>query len=154
MKIKKILCPIDYSNFSNAANYYASLFAESSGAEIIYLNVLWPPNNDGSIEDQLEELHTQLTLRIRPIVHDLSYTFETRSGTPATEILKLASESNVDLIVMGTHGTTGLARLLHGSVCGKVLRNAPCPVMAVKDSMKVDWILPDQGQANEPPQTT
>jgi len=53
-------------------------------------------------------------------------------GDVATEILRLAQETGSDLIVMGTHGRTGLARLLMGSVAEQVVRKAPCPVLTVK----------------------
>lgn len=141
MKVTRILCPIDYSFYSKAANYYASLFADSMGSEIIYLNVLFPPRIDGPIEDQLKKLHAQLSLKVRPFVHGVKHVHEVRDGDPAKEILRLAEERNVDLIVMGTHGTTGLARLLHGSVCAEVLRKSTCPVMAVKDALNMNWVM-------------
>jgi universal stress protein A len=57
---------------------------------------------------------------------------EVRQGQSAEEIVRLATERKADLIVMGTHGRTGLARLLAGSVAESVLRTAPCPVLAVR----------------------
>jgi nucleotide-binding universal stress UspA family protein len=53
-------------------------------------------------------------------------------GDAATEIVRVAQETHCDLIVIGTHGRTGLSRVLMGSVAEKVLRQAPCPVLAVK----------------------
>jgi nucleotide-binding universal stress UspA family protein len=53
-------------------------------------------------------------------------------GDPATEIIRYATASNIDLIVMGTHGRTGLERLLLGSVAEQVLRGAPCSVLVAK----------------------
>jgi nucleotide-binding universal stress UspA family protein len=55
-----------------------------------------------------------------------------KEGDPAAEILRLAQEARVDLIVMGMHGRTGLGRLLMGSVAERVVRQAPCPVLTVK----------------------
>lgn len=141
MKIERILCPIDFSLYSKAANFYASLFADANDAEVIYLCVNYPPRNDGPVEDRLDDLYTKLNYEIRPFVHGVRHRFEVRDGNPAKEILKLAEEFHVDLVIMGTHGTTGLARLLHGSVCEKVLRSAKCPVMAVKDRLNINWIL-------------
>ena len=126
--------------YSKAANFYASLFADTNDAELIYLCVNSPVKNE-PVEDQLDDLYSKLSYEVRPFVHDVRHRFEVRLGRPADEILKVAEEFKVDLIVMGTHGTTGLKRLLHGSVCGKVLRSATCPVMAVKDKLQVDWIL-------------
>src|SRR5262249_7953655 len=56
-------------------------------------------------------------------------------GDPGREILRAARETGADLIVMGTHGRTGLTRLLTGSVAEKVLRKAPCPVLTVKTAV-------------------
>ena len=53
-------------------------------------------------------------------------------GDPATQIVRVAQETRCDLIVLGTHGRTGLGRLLMGSVAEQVLRKAPCPVLTVK----------------------
>jgi nucleotide-binding universal stress UspA family protein len=123
MKIKRILCPIDYSMYSKAANYYASLFADASGAQIIYLNVNWPPTNV-PVEDRLDDLFTKLSTEVRPFVHDVRHKFEVRNGDPPKEILKLAKDQNVDLIVMGTLGATGVTRLLQCLRQG----NAKCKV--------------------------
>ena len=59
-------------------------------------------------------------------------TAEVREGTPFYEIIQFAKENDIDLIVMGTHGHTGLAHLLMGSVAEKVVRKAPCPVLTVR----------------------
>ncbi len=72
------------------------------------LGQLWPPDPGVSVERHLLK------------------------GDPADEILRLARLSQCDLIVMGTHGLTGLDRLLMGSVAERVLRKAPCPVLTVK----------------------
>lgn len=143
MKINRILCPIDYSTYSKAANYYASLFAEAADALIIYLNVNWPPTNE-PVEDRLDDLFEKLSTEVRPFVHNVRHKYEVRDGDPTKAILSIAEEQLVDLIVMGTHGATGLERLLHGSVCGKVLRQSKCPVMAVKDKFKAGWILDNE----------
>jgi nucleotide-binding universal stress UspA family protein len=57
---------------------------------------------------------------------------EVGEGVPAEEIIRVARERDVDLIVMGTHGHTGLAHVLLGSICDKVVRRAPCPVLTVR----------------------
>ena len=73
----------------------------------------------------------QLT-RIRPDDPSIPFEHRTRTGDAAEEITALAREAGCDLIVMGTHGRTGLARWLMGSVAEKVLRHALCPVLTVK----------------------
>lgn len=145
MKLNRILCPIDYSPFCRAANFYASLFADECGAAVIFLNVGEPSAGKSDVEATLDDLYAELSTTMRPFIHDVRHSFEVRFGDPAKEILKLSSERNVDLIVMGTHGRTGANHLLHGSVCEKVLREAGCPVMAVKSALNVDWVLADAG---------
>src|SRR4029077_6616144 len=66
----------------------------------------------------------------------------TMSDTPAAEIVKYAGAHDVDLIVMGTHGRAGMARLLHGSVAETVVRTAPCPVLTVRHP-EHDFVVPD-----------
>jgi len=157
MKLNRILCPIDFSPYGQAANYYASVFAENCQAEIIYLSVAWPPSIEKNVENRLDDLYLELTTKVRPLIHEVRHTYEVRDGDPAKQILQLATERNVDLIIMGTHGRTGSRRLLYGSVCQKVLRRASCPVMAVKLSFKTDWVLPETGDQrgeNEPTAST
>lgn len=149
MKINRILCPIDFSIYSKAANYYASLFADANDAELVYLSVNYPPSSDGPVEDLLDDLYLKMNYEVRPFIHDVRHRFEVRDGNPASEIVKASEEIGADLIVMGTHGTTGIARLLYGSVCSKVLRSAKCPVMAVKDVMKLDWTIDEDPASAE-----
>lgn len=65
---------------------------------------------------------------------DLRIERHLRKGDPATEILKFAKETAPDIIIMGTHGRTGLSHVLMGSITEKVIRKAPCPVLTVKAS--------------------
>jgi nucleotide-binding universal stress UspA family protein len=81
-------------------------------------------------EDPLT-VRTQLA-RISPTDSSVSTQHRLLEGDPAEEILKVAQGEGVDMIVMGTHGATGLTRLLMGSVAEHVLRKAPCPVLTVR----------------------
>jgi len=144
MNVKRILCPIDYSKDSQAANVYASLFADATGAEIIYLNVDRFLVDEGSVEERSHELQLRLRNSVRPLVRDIHHSFVVREGEPAREILNLATEKEVDLIVIGTQGRTGAKRLLNGSVCEKVLRHATCPVMAIKAAKNTPENSPEQ----------
>lgn len=143
MKLNRILCPIDYSPYSKAANYYASVFAEAVDAEIIFLSVADPPTKGHDADENLDDAYMELSTKVQPFIHNLRHDFEVRSGNPAKAIVDVANSRSVDLIVMGTHGRTGASHMLHGSVCEKVLRNASCPVMAVKSTLDFDWVLPE-----------
>lgn len=142
MKLNRILCPIDYSEFSKAANFYASTLAKITDAEIIFVHVAYPPYSDSQIEDEIEAEMLEFSHKIRPFIPEVRHCFEICCGNPADKILEMAKQRNVDLIVMGTHGRTGSSRLLHGSVCENVLRHAVCPVMVVKSSIDPKWVLP------------
>lgn len=144
MNFRRVLCPIDFSRFSKAANYYASLFADSGEAELVFLAVNDEIPGEGQFEKVLDDLFTKLTNDVRPFVPGIKHRYLVHHGDPATEILKAVDSQDVDLVVMGTHGKTGFSRLLFGSVAAKVLRNAKCPVMVVKDKLNVDWILPGE----------
>jgi nucleotide-binding universal stress UspA family protein len=134
--IHRILHPTDYSDCSNAAFAAAAGLARSLGAELIVLHVMAPieviPMHAGALayphgdrqqaRDMLEKV-TDPPVRVRHLLLE---------GNPIDEILRTAREEEADLIVMGTHGWTGLNRFLLGSVAEHVLRKAPCPVQTVK----------------------
>lgn len=136
MNIKRILCPIDFSNFNEAANTYASLLAQSSGAEIIYLHVSVPEVPYGSyayIDMRQEEENDRKRLEeIKPTVAGVPTKHVVEFGLPSEKIVEYANENAIDLIVMGTHGRTGLKRVFMGSVAETVVRKADCPVLALK----------------------
>jgi nucleotide-binding universal stress UspA family protein len=143
--LKRILLPTDFSKYSKAAVGYAAAFADKFGAEIHLLHVaqnlavflpdmvnVMPPvmptleQLSGAIKDAMNKLIAEEHLE-RFTVHQ-----EIREGTPFHEIIQLAKDKNIDLIIMGTHGHTGLAHVLLGSVSEKVVRKAPCPVLTVR----------------------
>jgi nucleotide-binding universal stress UspA family protein len=141
MNIKTILCPHDFSNFSEAANEYASVMAKATDAKIIYLHVTHPdiPHSayayidfDREQKVALEELE-----KVKPTIKGVPAEYQVKFGLPSDEIVNFASERGVDLIVLGTHGRTGLKRALLGSVAEVVVRKSQCPVLAVKADSKV-----------------
>ena len=117
MHIDKILCPIDFSDFNQAANEYACILAKSTGAEIIYLHASLPlATTYGSygyidIDEEADRDQKQLE-EFQPTLDGIKASHEIRFGTPAVMIIDFANENDVDLIVMGTHGRTGLGRVL------------------------------------------
>jgi universal stress protein A len=140
--IKVILHPTDFSPRSEQALQLACALARDAGARLIVLHVLErplivysgvalaPPAPPPS-EEERRKRREQLE-QVRPA--DPAVVIERRleEGDPATAIVQVAQETGCDLIVMGTHGRTGLARLLMGSVAEKVVREAPCLVLTVK----------------------
>ncbi len=142
MHINKILCPIDFSDFNQAANEYASILAESTGAAIIYLHVSLPLattyGSYGYIDIDQEAVRDQKRIeKIKPTIEGVGCSYEIRFGSPAVMIIDFAEENNVDMILMGTHGRTGLRRAVMGSVAEAVVRKAKCPVLAIKSGTKV-----------------
>jgi nucleotide-binding universal stress UspA family protein len=77
-------------------------------------------------QEELDRLEVPGAEQVRQVVR------EVQSGPPFVEIVRYAKEHDVDLIVMGTHGRTGIAHALIGSVAEKVVRKAPCPVLTVR----------------------
>jgi len=153
MKLTKILAPTDFSNFSGFALEWAAHFAQCTKADLVFLHVI--PEEEGRIieeitgegaiiripkgirEDVVKDRQKKLTDQYnmvvsREIKNVLRVEEITRIGVPFLEIIKVAKEKEVDLIVMGTHGRTGLAHVLIGSVAEKVVHHAHCPVLTVK----------------------
>lgn len=111
MNLRKILCPVDFSDFSIVANEYASLLAQSCSAELIYLQVSLPDvtlNSYAYVDlPSLEKEARKELQSIAPSVPGVNASYEVAFGSPATKIVEYAVEHGVDLIVMGTHGRTG-----------------------------------------------
>ncbi len=131
IRIGKLLYTTDFSSYSNQAYFHAVALAEHHGASLTVLFVYKPgfgggpdASEPGYWQDQLEQ--------IRPVDPRISVRHVFLEGDPAAEIVRYARDAGMDLIVMGTHGRTGLERLLMGSVAEKVLREAPCSVLVVK----------------------
>lgn len=141
MNIKRILCPIDFSESNEATNQYASVLASASGAEIVYLHVSIPDIPYGTtvyvdLEQDEERCRKQLQT-INPTIDGIPAAHVVEFGTPANQIVTYAKENGIDLIVMGTHGRTGIQRALMGSVAEVVVRKAECPVLALKSGTEV-----------------
>ncbi len=143
---KHILVPLDGSAFAEAALPYAQSLAGKYQAEITLLRVIVPPRWPGVLEAELPELIERLSktaaqdatsyLQYRQEslqAQGLRVTARAQSGEPAPDlILEIAKELNCDLIVMSTHGRSGLQRWMFGSVAERVLRHAEIPVMLIR----------------------
>jgi nucleotide-binding universal stress UspA family protein len=142
--ISRILHPTDLSKNSRAALRYASDLARHYHADLHLVTVVDTRGFTGSIaepeffpmdflQDYMKETETKLTeLTFEGMQHCGKIVREVFSGTPYTEIIKYVDKSGIDLIVMGTHGYTGIKHLLIGSVAENVVRRAPCPVLTVR----------------------
>ena len=144
VKIEKILCPVDYSEFSEYGLDYALHLAEMIGAELHLLHVVevplmpsYPITGMPGLGMPVEELDAGANDRMDEIVEECRNEHKAthgtvRTGTPFLEIINYAKELPADMVVMGTHGRTGLKHMLIGSVAEKVVRKSPCPVLTVK----------------------
>lgn len=143
MNAKKVLFPTDFSTLSDAAIDYAAALAKEGGGELLIVHVEEPPIAYGAGEMYygVSEPDTQALTKMLHAVAPTDPSVPCRRrlliGNPADEIVRLAEEENVDLIVMGTHGRTGFKRFLMGSVAEAVVRRAECPVLTFKPTQRV-----------------
>lgn len=135
IRITKILYPTDFSSYSNQAYFHAIALAENHGASLTILFVQPPeslhPDAHGDEAFTRSYWRNQLE-QIRPTNPDITVRHVLLQGDPAEEIVRYGRDAGMDLIVMGTHGRTGVERLVLGSVAEKVLRDASCSVLVVK----------------------
>ena len=149
-----ILHPTDFSEASQLACVNAVELARQCGAKLTVLHVYPDPTrvpDAWSIHDPRPELEDALGL-VAADVPDVPVERLLRVGTPAETIVEYAKRHNCDVIVMGTHGRTGLGHLLMGSVAEKVIRAAPCPVLVVPQhtAKKAEPLEPPRHQPVRP----
>jgi nucleotide-binding universal stress UspA family protein len=148
--IRTILYPTDFSPEAGPAFEVACALAREGHGRLVILHVERPPlttlGGMAAVPPLPNEYDRQLVWEQWklsqpppsgiPVEHRLEY------GEAADIILKTAQEIGADLIVLGTHGRTGLRRLLMGSVAEQVVREASCPVLTVRTSVQPPWTLP------------
>lgn len=136
MQIKRILVPIDFSNDSLNALAYARDLATHVGAELLLLHVIEPIHfiTESDVYTQQRHLSTAQLECIAAELRAQGQPFRTmvRGGIPSKVIDDTAARARASLIVMGTHGRTGLAHAVIGSIAEKVVRTARCPVLTVR----------------------
>ena len=137
MNIKNIMCPVDFSEHSELALNYARFIAEATGATIHLVHATIPPVEyiQGYLEvkKEIEEQRNHALQELNSIdIPGVPVERHLLGGVPMDEVVKYADSNNIDLIVIPTHGRSGVMRLLMGSVAEEIVRKAPCPVMAVK----------------------
>ncbi|HTU92543.1 MAG TPA: universal stress protein [Gemmataceae bacterium] len=133
-----VLHPTDFSDNSEFAFRVACALARDYDARLVLLHVIPPPmviyaggpvpaETWPSVEEVKEKLR-----QLESLAHRVRVESQVLEGDPVDMILRAAEETRSDVIVMGTHGRTGLGRLLLGSVAESVIRKAPCPVLSAK----------------------
>jgi universal stress protein A len=144
LQLSRILLPTDFSERAAEATKYACALAEQFGAELHVIHVVPNPDIamfDFGISPELGEriLHAkesaekELNRYVDPSwAEGRTVVTKVLEGPAFVEIIRYARENDVDLVVLGTHGRTGLAHVLLGSVAEKVVRKAPCPVLTVR----------------------
>jgi nucleotide-binding universal stress UspA family protein len=146
--LRRILFPTDFSDLSRHVLSYARSFAESFEAELHMLHVVdesfqyWMATGPNSLPvgPSPEELATASEKAMADFVRQhladatgMAIITKVVVGRPFLEIIRYSRDQQIDLIVLGTHGRSGLSHVLMGSVAEKVVRKAPCPVLSVRD---------------------
>ena len=139
-QLRRILVPTDFSKCAEKALQYAVPFARQFGAELILLHVIPPTVVLQTSEIMLqgvpettEEAQVGLDELRNSIARDIASTAQVRRGSPAPEIVDAAKELDIDVIILSTHGRTGLSHVLLGNTVEKVVRRANCPVLVVRE---------------------
>lgn len=141
--LKQILVPVDFSDNSKKALQYAIPFAEQFHASITVLYVVEPavfPSDFGfgqmSFPDVEREMHDKAEGELQKVVSECSTSVKIHpvvlSGIPFVEVTTYADENDIGLIILATHGRTGVEHILFGSTAEKIIRKSPCPVLVVR----------------------
>jgi nucleotide-binding universal stress UspA family protein len=146
--INRILVPVDFSAHSVKAVRYATTLANKFGARVSLLHVIedpfvtgaWQaeafvPNIPELLNDLIKAARAQLgDMKKQLAAHGFLVETDVITGQPARAIVEHASTGGFDMIVMGTHGRTGLSHALMGSVAERVVQKAPCAVLTVREA--------------------
>ncbi|MEO5656583.1 MAG: universal stress protein [Nitrospiria bacterium] len=148
MTLRRLLFATDFSEASHAAREHATELASRLGVELVLLHVFERPffietgvshrlQVHRDVEQWIRDVRTEAAQRLETLAGEirargLTVTTSFREGVAFVEILKAAEETGADLIVLGTHGRTGLPHVLIGSVADRVVRQAPCAVLTVR----------------------
>lgn len=143
--VGRILYPTDFSDPSACALKYAAEMAKKFGAELVLLHVLLDESQMVSfylpqltVKNLSKDMEDGARAKMEEFIKEtdtldgISYSTEMVKGIADDEIVKYAKENDVDMIVIGTHGRTGLEHVIFGSTAEKVVRSSPCPVLTVR----------------------
>ena len=138
-KLENILIPTDFSDYASVAVEYASMLADKFNAKLHLLHVLethlsaTPTFAVGlAVSSQVQESKAAADKMLTELAAGRDANCQTAEGQPFLEILRYADENAIDLIVVGTHGRTGLEHVLLGSVAERIVRKSACPVMTIR----------------------
>ena len=146
--IKKVLVPVDFSDYSKSSLRFAVSFAKHFNAELYLVYVVEPmvfppdfsmgqiaiPSVDVEMDKRASEELNNLAKKEIPA--EMKSKVIIKTGKPFVEIIETASEEDIDLIIIATHGHTGIEHVLFGSTAEKVVRKAPCPVLTLREPIK------------------
>ena len=154
IRLAKLLVPTDFSEDSEQAARYAVELAKRFQAEIHCVHVVDIPADllstsdyymtgpsEGFLDQIREESKKNLEAFAKKNLEGVGVRTAFLEGSPFVEIIRYAHNQEIDLVVIATHGRTGLRHVLFGSVAEKVVRKAPCPVLVVKREER-DFVLP------------
>lgn len=141
-RVKKILAPTDFTEISKAGIRYALEMAREASAEVVVYHAIevggeWKDNPPKvtAYHDMLKEsrqlLDKFITDNFADCIDLVEVRYSVEFGTPHKNIVEKAAEEGVDMIVMSTHGRTGVEHFILGSIAEKVVARAPCPVLIV-----------------------
>jgi nucleotide-binding universal stress UspA family protein len=148
VSISKVLVPIDFSDYSKSALKYAVNFAKIFKADMFLIYVVEPiiyPPDFSMGQIAIPSVSTEWDERAREeldklakteISSDVNVKTIIKTGKPFVEIIDTATEENIDLIIIATHGHSGVEHILFGSTAEKVVRKAPCPVLTLREPIK------------------
>jgi len=148
--VRTILVPHDFSEHADHALHYAQELAQLYDADILPVHVIEELTVPVVYEVEPTEVDTErVRERTTSALRDATNVRDVRvvSGHAGRRLVEVAEEEDVDLVVLATHGRTGLSRMLLGSVAETVIRRAPCPVFTVKATPTSDEIPPDADDA-------
>ncbi|RKY21063.1 MAG: universal stress protein [Planctomycetota bacterium] len=143
-EIKTILCPVDFSEHSRSALDQAEELARALGAQLVMLHVVAPvlypvafgaaPLTTENFEERAKQAAEQELQKVVAEVSERGVPCSSLvgAGSPSQRIVELVKTNAIDLVVMATHGHTGLKHALLGSVAERVVRHCACPVLTVK----------------------
>ncbi|MCX5803779.1 MAG: universal stress protein [Proteobacteria bacterium] len=140
---KKIVCPIDFSEFTDEILKYAVNITKKFNAELHLIHIIpnlnyftpyesfLTPENLVAIEKNIEK---EVEKDFEKVTKDIDMPLKkiVKTGVTFVEIIDYIKEEDIDLVVMGTHGRSGIEHILIGSVAEKVVRKSPCPVLTIR----------------------